>query len=74
VRVGGKKRDTAAVIMGLTFTKLFSRLFSKKEMRILMVRVWGGFGRGGPTWSDVFVGVCLFVCLFVQWVVDGCDV
>ena len=23
--------------MGLTFTKLFSRLFSKKEMRILMV-------------------------------------
>jgi len=24
--------------MGLTFTKLFSRLFSKKEMRILMVR------------------------------------
>ena len=24
--------------MGLTFTKLFARLFSKKEMRILMVR------------------------------------
>jgi hypothetical protein len=24
--------------MGLTFTKLFQRLFSKKEMRILMVR------------------------------------
>jgi len=24
--------------MGLTFTKLFNRLFSKKEMRILMVR------------------------------------
>ena len=23
--------------MGLTFTKLFSRLFAKKEMRILMV-------------------------------------
>ena len=23
--------------MGLTFTKLFARLFSKKEMRILMV-------------------------------------
>ncbi|RWV89888.1 hypothetical protein GW17_00047942 [Ensete ventricosum] len=23
--------------MGLTFTRLFSRLFSKKEMRILMV-------------------------------------
>ena len=36
--------------MGLTFTKLFSRLFSKKEMRILMVR--GGFraptARAGP--------------------------
>ena len=27
--------------MGLTFTKLFSRLFSKKEMRILMVRAKG---------------------------------
>lgn len=27
-----------SVIMGLTFTKLFQRLFSKKEMRILMVR------------------------------------
>jgi hypothetical protein len=24
--------------MGLAFTKLFARLFSKKEMRILMVR------------------------------------
>ena len=24
--------------MGLTFTKLFNRLFSKKEIRILMVR------------------------------------
>tara|TARA_B110000977_G_scaffold119550_3_gene154062 strand:- start:224 stop:370 length:147 start_codon:yes stop_codon:yes gene_type:complete len=24
--------------MGLTFTKLFNKLFSKKEMRILMVR------------------------------------
>ena len=28
--------------MGLTFTKLFNKLFSKKEMRILMVR-WGVF-------------------------------
>jgi hypothetical protein len=27
--------------MGLTFTKLFARLFSKKEMRILMVREGG---------------------------------
>ena len=25
--------------MGLAFTKLFARLFSKKEMRILMVSV-----------------------------------
>ena len=25
--------------MGLAFTKLFARLFSKKEMRILMVRM-----------------------------------
>jgi len=24
--------------MGLTFTKLFAKLFSKKEMRILMAR------------------------------------
>jgi hypothetical protein len=31
--------------MGLTFTKLFARLFSKKEMRILMVRK--GHWRGG---------------------------
>lgn len=29
--------DFAQRIMGLTFAKLFSRLFAKKEMRILMV-------------------------------------
>ena len=29
--------------MGLTFTKLFNKLFSKKEMRILMVRAGGVF-------------------------------
>jgi hypothetical protein len=29
--------------MGLTFTKLFNKLFSKKEMRILMVRAVGVF-------------------------------
>ena len=28
---------SAGAEMGLTFTKLFSRLFAKKEMRILMV-------------------------------------
>ena len=31
-------RSSPVVTMGLTFTKLFQRLFSKKEMRILMVR------------------------------------
>jgi ADP-ribosylation factor 1/2 len=31
--------------MGLTFTKLFARLFSKKEMRILMVRATALDGR-----------------------------
>lgn len=30
-------RARAKVGMGLTFTKLFSKLFAKKEMRILMV-------------------------------------
>ena len=34
--------------MGLTFTKLFARLFSKKEMRILMV---SGRGRGLAGWE-----------------------
>lgn len=29
--------------MGLTFTKLFARLFSKKEMRILMVSCWNAY-------------------------------
>ncbi|KAK4399721.1 ADP-ribosylation factor 1 [Sesamum angolense] len=32
--------------MGLTFTKLFSRLFAKKEMRILMV----GLDAAASTW------------------------
>lgn len=34
--------------MGLAFTKLFARLFSKKEMRILMVRcpLLGGLHAG----------------------------
>jgi hypothetical protein len=38
--------------MGLTFTKLFSRLFSKKEMRILMVRWrrWRGLLASGACW------------------------
>lgn len=37
--------------MGLAFTKLFARLFSKKEMRILMVRMQlcrTALGSGGP--------------------------
>lgn len=29
--------DVSDIKMGLSFTKLFSRLFAKKEMRILMV-------------------------------------
>lgn len=29
--------DLAVVIMGLTFSKLFDKLWGKKEMRILMV-------------------------------------
>ena len=32
-----RRRSRAGAEMGLTFTKLFSRLFAKKEMRILMV-------------------------------------
>lgn len=35
--VGGVDQQVVWVKMGLTFTKLFSRLFAKKEMRILMV-------------------------------------
>ncbi len=40
--------------MGLTFTKLFARLFSKKEMRILMVSAGGGAagGRARVAWSQ----------------------
>ncbi|RCV17173.1 hypothetical protein SETIT_3G198500v2 [Setaria italica] len=34
---GEASRSRAGAEMGLTFTKLFSRLFAKKEMRILMV-------------------------------------
>ena len=34
--------------MGLAFTKLFARLFSKKEMRILMVRKEEGEERAAP--------------------------
>jgi hypothetical protein len=34
---GKKKHQKKVATMGLTFTKLFARLFSKKEMRILMV-------------------------------------
>ncbi|KAK7250573.1 hypothetical protein RIF29_33089 [Crotalaria pallida] len=37
IRVSGSKRSDPEGEMGLTFTKLFSRLFAKKEMRILMV-------------------------------------
>lgn len=44
--------------MGLTFTKVFSRLFTKKEMRILMVSA-----RGGP-FSEGFL---LRVSLRSQW-------
>ncbi len=33
-----RARSTSTVAMGITFAKLFQRLFSKKEMRILMVR------------------------------------
>ncbi len=36
LKVPGRRAQPAK--MGLAFTKLFARLFSKKEMRILMVR------------------------------------
>uniref|UniRef100_A0A453M7R4 ADP-ribosylation factor 1 n=1 Tax=Aegilops tauschii subsp. strangulata TaxID=200361 RepID=A0A453M7R4_AEGTS len=36
-RAGRKSTYAGGDEMGLTFTKLFSRLFAKKEMRILMV-------------------------------------
>ncbi|KAH0672205.1 hypothetical protein KY290_024462 [Solanum tuberosum] len=37
VRIAGTWDHHQGSVMGLTFTKLFSRLFAKKEMRILMV-------------------------------------
>ena len=37
VEQGGLRGQPTAAKMGLAFTKLFARLFSKKEMRILMV-------------------------------------
>ena len=37
VEQGGLRGQPYAGKMGLAFTKLFARLFSKKEMRILMV-------------------------------------
>lgn len=53
--------------MGLTFTKLFARLFSKKEMRILMVCgavvVWKALaaaGRCGWRADNVLVSVFFF--------------
>ncbi|KAI4349776.1 hypothetical protein L6164_010332 [Bauhinia variegata] len=62
--------------MGLSFTKLFSRLFAKKEMRILMV----GLDAAGkttilyklklgeivttiPTIGKAYIGRFLFVCV-----------
>ncbi|XP_023890748.1 ADP-ribosylation factor-like [Quercus suber] len=48
--------------MGLSFTKLFSRLFAKKEMRILMV----GLDAAGKT-------TILYKLNFTVWDVGGQD-
>mgnify|MGYP005696148063 FL=1 len=39
--------------MGITFAKLFQRLFSKKEMRILMVRRVARDARRGRTRREI---------------------